>query len=138
MIEVIPAYGRDYSAAVSAKADWFAGKDFLEASSRLACNVNDFPGQDVLIRYARHTKVAHLEFAKDKRAYDKAKAADRATRPVFDDFDGWLKSVDAECIKRSGLSIYDLPDWDFRAEFDNGASPAHVAKNMLADEGFFD
>lgn len=56
-----PAYGRDYKSAAAVKADWNAGKDFMDASfdmpRPLACNRESFPtGTRVGIRYARLTK----------------------------------------------------------------------------------
>jgi hypothetical protein len=136
MKEVLPAYGRDYGSALSAKADWFAGKDFIEAETRLACNIQDLPDQDILIRYGKLAKIAHVEFAKDKKAYEKAKAADRATRPVNTDFEGWMKALDKAVIAECGLSYQDLPDWDFRAAFDNGIAPEAAARSVLDEAGF--
>lgn len=64
---VVPAYGRDYTSAAGAKADFFADRDFL------ICNIMDpgdgkpinrsqiTPGTRVGIRYARLTKQTFVE-----------------------------------------------------------------------------
>lgn len=137
MLEVLPAYGRDYGSALSAKADWFGGKDFIEATSRLAVSCRDIaePDRDIIIRYGKLTKVAQI-VPKDKIAYEKAKAADRATRPVNTDFKSWMLALDNAVEATSGLSYKDLPDWDFRTSFDNGDAPGDAAKALLKEAGY--
>ena len=58
-IEVEPAYGRDYTTAKAAKADWAAGKDFRETSSGSYVTKAEAEkqGLSVTIRYARSLKV---------------------------------------------------------------------------------
>lgn len=64
-ITVTPAYGRDYTSAAKAKADWEAGKDFIlqDVSSRWdkkPINLEDARTagfQEVNIRFARNAKV---------------------------------------------------------------------------------
>lgn len=58
-IEVEPAYGRDYTTAKAAKADWAAGKDFRETStgSYITKAEAEKQGLSVNIRYAKSLKV---------------------------------------------------------------------------------
>lgn len=58
-IEVIGAYGRDYTTAKAAKADWTAGKDFKDTASGSYVNKADADrlGLSVTIRYAKLLKV---------------------------------------------------------------------------------
>jgi hypothetical protein len=60
-IEVSGAYGRDYTSAKAAKADWAAGKDFAIQTIGNRGYINkadaDRAGVKVMIRYARMTKV---------------------------------------------------------------------------------
>lgn len=51
-------------------------------------------------------------------------------------FGEWMKAVDREVMKRSGLSVHDLADYRFRDAYDDEAEPADVAVEMLEDEGF--
>ena len=58
---VVPAYGRDYKSAKSAKADWKAGKyfiinDFFSPYDGKPCSIRDTKDQ-VMIRYDRLRKV---------------------------------------------------------------------------------
>jgi hypothetical protein len=132
MTTVLPAYGRQYANAAAAKLDWHNGKDFLESSSRLACNRQDFPG-DIVIRYGNGNIKVTSYTAADARKLDKQIAAARATRPQFADFDAWMVSVDKAVIAESGMSYKDLPDWDFRTAFDDGIDPKTVAASVIAD-----
>lgn len=59
-IAVVPAYGRDYTSSVKAKADWLAGKDFILRDFRSPwdgkpINIEDvtraYPGADIVIYY---------------------------------------------------------------------------------------
>ncbi len=59
-LTVLPAYGRDYKSAKTAKADWKAGKDFIIADmfnpyDGKPCSIND--GFPVTIRFNNLTKV---------------------------------------------------------------------------------
>jgi hypothetical protein len=59
-IEVTPAYGRDYTSAKAAKADWNAGKDFFDPSIGRYMSKRDAdadPNMSVIIRYAKNLKV---------------------------------------------------------------------------------
>lgn len=58
-IEVEPAYGRDYTTAKAAKADWNEGKDFRETStgSYITKDEAKKQGLSVTIRYAKSLKV---------------------------------------------------------------------------------
>lgn len=58
-LEVIPAYGRDYKNQSEVKADWLANKDFQDPFRGSYLNKSDADrlGLQVLIRYARNTKV---------------------------------------------------------------------------------
>jgi hypothetical protein len=58
-IEVTPAYGRDYTTAKAAKADWKDGKDFRETStgSYVTKAEAEAQGLSVTIRYGKLLKV---------------------------------------------------------------------------------
>jgi hypothetical protein len=58
-IEVIPAYGRDYTTAKAAKADWNADLDFKETFTETYINKSQAMkmGLSVTIRYAKNMKV---------------------------------------------------------------------------------
>lgn len=58
-VEVVPAYGRDYTNQKSARADWEAGKDFWVAGSMTAVSKREAEehGLKVIIRYGRLMKV---------------------------------------------------------------------------------
>jgi hypothetical protein len=58
-IEVTPAYGRDYTTAKAAKADWKDGKDFQDTASGSYVNKADADrlGLSVTIRFCRNLKV---------------------------------------------------------------------------------
>lgn len=58
-IEVEPAYGRDYTTAKAAKADWAAGKDFRETTTGSYVTKAEAKkqGLKVTIRYAKSLKV---------------------------------------------------------------------------------
>lgn len=60
LISVTPAYGRDYTSGVKAKADWLSGKDFILQDFRSPwdgrpINLEDankaYPGVDILVYY---------------------------------------------------------------------------------------
>lgn len=56
-----PAYGRDYTSAKAAKADFVSGLDFCMLSmghNATYCSVRDFrPGLTVMVRYSHMRKV---------------------------------------------------------------------------------
>jgi hypothetical protein len=58
-IEVTPAYGRDYTTAKAAKADWNADKDFRETATGSYINKSGAArlGLSVTIRYAKSLTV---------------------------------------------------------------------------------
>jgi hypothetical protein len=66
-LTVSPAYGRDYKSANAAKADWFAGKDFIMQSvsthrSGTYCSIRDFAeGTTINIRYNKMRRVVPVE-----------------------------------------------------------------------------
>jgi hypothetical protein len=53
-----------------------------------------------------------------------------------DHFRDWLRQVDTELAKRSGLSHDDLADQPWRAWYDEGMTPAEAAGECLVNEGF--
>ena len=66
---VSPAYGRVYTSAKAAKADWAAGKDFtMENVGRYMgkpCSIRDFPEGDTMeIRYGKNGRLTELTIVK--------------------------------------------------------------------------
>lgn len=59
-IEVTPAYGRDYTTAKAARADWNEGKDFRDTVSSKYINKADAErlGLKVTLRFDKSRKVA--------------------------------------------------------------------------------
>lgn len=51
-------------------------------------------------------------------------------------FRDWMVKVDARCLRVCGMSIHDLPDWDFASAFDAGEDPEDVADEVMEDSGF--
>ncbi len=49
-------------------------------------------------------------------------------------FNAWMCAVDAACIRRSGLSIYDLADCCFHDWYDDGMTPAAAARHAIRYE----
>lgn len=64
-MNLIPAYGRDYSSQKAVKADWDLNKDFQDASSGKYVNKSDIekfvPDANVNIRYAKLLKVVNVK-----------------------------------------------------------------------------
>ncbi len=58
-IELVPAYGRDYTSQKAVLADWNAGKDWQDPMSGRYANIHDFvDGHEIpMLRYAKLTKV---------------------------------------------------------------------------------
>ncbi len=60
---VTPAYGRDYTSAKAAKADWQAGKDFIIADimspwDGLPMSIRDVSDNEkIMIRYKKLTQI---------------------------------------------------------------------------------
>lgn len=61
-IEVVPAYGRDYTNQIGVKRDWNADKDFQEVVSGSYINKSGAKalGAKVIVRYDKHRKVINL------------------------------------------------------------------------------
>ena len=51
-------------------------------------------------------------------------------------FHDFLSACDKSCIRRCGLSIYDLPDWCYADAFEDEQEPYDVVSDLLAEEGF--
>lgn len=51
------------------------------------------------------------------------------------DFQSWLRAVDRYVSGRIGLSIHDLEDYMWRAEYDSGASPEEAGRQFLIELG---
>lgn len=51
-------------------------------------------------------------------------------------FQAWMAKVDAACQRLAGLSIYDLPDQDFRGEFESRTGAVAMARRALREEGW--
>jgi hypothetical protein len=65
MITMIPAYGRDYTNAKKAIADWKAGKDFIVMSwghpfDTKPANINDMKNEKIMLRFSRLEKMTVL------------------------------------------------------------------------------
>jgi hypothetical protein len=60
--EFIPAYGRDYTSAAKAKADFLAGLDFKLASTGQYATLRDCDlGSTVYLRYRKLTQVTPVK-----------------------------------------------------------------------------
>lgn len=46
-------------------------------------------------------------------------------------YEEWLKKVDAEVVRRVGLSVHDLPDCPFRDWYDDKVSPKTAAGRAI-------
>lgn len=51
-------------------------------------------------------------------------------------FKEWMKRLDLQIEKRIEVSIYDLPDQDFRSAYRDGITPSAFAREVVAREGF--
>jgi len=51
-------------------------------------------------------------------------------------FEEWMEEVDKEVTDRSGLSVNDLPDINFRDLFLSGADPEEAAEEVLENAGY--
>jgi hypothetical protein len=52
-------------------------------------------------------------------------------------FAAWLLVADALCLRRVGVSIFDLSDWSWRDAYDSGETPgAAVREALRADDTF--
>lgn len=52
-------------------------------------------------------------------------------------FAAWLLAADHTCIRRLGVSIFDLSDWGWRDAYDAGATPAAAVRDAVADDDTF-
>lgn len=50
--------------------------------------------------------------------------------------ENYIKAVDKAVIRIAGLSVHDLPDYDFASAHEEGATPLETAKQILEEEGF--
>lgn len=46
-------------------------------------------------------------------------------------FKEWMNEVDEEVVKKTGFSVYDLPDFLFDDAFKDGKTPVYVAKKVI-------
>jgi len=46
-------------------------------------------------------------------------------------YEQWLAAVDAECVKRIGLSYMDLPDINYGDLYEEGATPKRAASQAI-------
>lgn len=53
-------------------------------------------------------------------------------------FKQWMAEVDDELESICGLGHLDLPDANYRDEYDAGTTPAEMAEMVLEQEGFYD
>lgn len=51
-------------------------------------------------------------------------------------FSKWLDEVDMLVAELSGVSVHDLADYGFRDAYEDGASPAEVAEDVLSENGW--
>jgi len=51
------------------------------------------------------------------------------------DFESWLRAVDALCVAKVGLSIFDLGDYLWRDAFDDELTPLEAFRNFAEDGG---
>ena len=47
-------------------------------------------------------------------------------------FEQWMAGVDKQVQRRIGVSVYDLPDWNYRDAYDAGAGVVDTAKDVIA------
>lgn len=46
-------------------------------------------------------------------------------------FEAWKKAVDAEILRRTGMTSDDLEDYSYRDCYDNGVSPKNAAAGAI-------
>ena len=46
-------------------------------------------------------------------------------------FAAWLLVADALCLRRVGVSIFDLSDWSWRDTYDSGETPGAAVRDAL-------
>ena len=52
------------------------------------------------------------------------------------EFTAWLENVDSIFEGRTGMSVFDMPDYDFSAEFESGTEARDMVQTILDEEGF--
>lgn len=52
-------------------------------------------------------------------------------------FAAWLLVADATCIRRLGVSIFDLSDWAWRDAYDDGETPGQALRDALRVDDTF-
>ena len=67
MTTLTPAYGRDYKTAKEARADYYAGLDFIfnkptHKNNGAYCSCRDLINETVTIRYHRQSRVTTAKF----------------------------------------------------------------------------
>jgi hypothetical protein len=50
-------------------------------------------------------------------------------------FAAWLLVADHLCVRRVGVSIFDLTDWRWRDAYDAGATPGAALREALHNDG---
>lgn len=134
MFTLLPAFGRDYTSKAKALADYVAGKDFIDARSRLACGIDAFEGEEVILRYKNLTQTAHVtlkDIAKERKRQEEERAA--RPKPALE-FEDWLAKVDNCLIEAIELGKDDLPDQDYWSAWDAGLRPSQFAAQILTEE----
>ncbi len=53
-----------------------------------------------------------------------------------DEFEAWLSELDAECLDRFDLSVFDLEDCLWRSHFDAGLTPSEALDYELEAGSF--
>jgi hypothetical protein len=46
-------------------------------------------------------------------------------------FEAWKRLVDAAILKKCGMTADDIDDWRYKADFDEGVSPARCAARAI-------
>lgn len=54
------------------------------------------------------------------------------------DFQDYLRECDRLCESIAGVSIYDLPDWDYASAYEDQVDPQEVVDELLEDNGWPD
>lgn len=60
-IHAIPAYGRDYTSAAAALADWNAGKDFRDARTGQYLSIRDNVPCEVWLRFNKLRDIVQVK-----------------------------------------------------------------------------
>ena len=51
-------------------------------------------------------------------------------------FKKWMSEIDAAVGRLAWVSVYDLPDYNFRDAYESGDTPEQVAMDILEAEGW--